>query len=360
MSVKDRQEAHKDALRRRQEEGYNRKDDSGLFKSIYKPETKKDLFWKCTEGEHSINILPYNAGDRDNFAKKGEETYCCEIWVHTNVGANKDSYICMKRTFKQQCAECDFQDEMRQDPNCSDEEVKKLSPSRRVIYNIELCDSDASKGKVMLFEASHWLFEKNLLEASKKRKGGGYIYFADRKDGKIVGFKRTGMGPTNTSFTPFSFEDREEPPSKELLSKVYCLDELLHYPEYEEVYAARYGKEKAKQSKVEEEDGGGGESDPDVGDGVLELGEEECPIGKEFGRDNAAYEDCTECQNFDPCADKYKELEEEEEARIAAEEEARIAAEKEKEKKKPLSREEIMRQRAKKTKETPPTSRRSK
>ena len=246
--LEERMRKAKEAIRRRQEEGYNRKDDSGMFKTIYKPEIRREHFFKCTEGEHSGDFIPYIAGKFDPFTKEGEETYCCDLWVHTNVGPNRDSYICLERNYKKPCSECDYLAELRSLPPSEQdaEKIKSISPTRRVIYNFHCLDTSQTAAMgVLLFEVSHFLFEKVLQESAKK-KGGLKIYFADpTEEGKTVTFVRKGMGLLNTSFVPFTFEDRGKPISESILKQARCIDELLHIPTYEEVYEARFGRTKS-------------------------------------------------------------------------------------------------------------------
>lgn len=346
MSLRDREESYKEAIKRRQEMSFNKKDDTGMFKSIYKPEIKKELFFKCTEGDHAINIIPYRAGANDPSVPEGTITYCCDIYVHNGVGPNKDNYICMKRTYaKGDCPVCDYQEELRSDPSHDEAMVKKLSASRRVIYNIQCLDTPQMEAKgALIFEVSHFLFEKILLETANKKRGGGSVTFAsDDEEGKIINFTRKGLGQTNTSYHPFSFDDRGPLP-KELLKQARPLDELLHIPEYDEVYEALFGKTKVspesrERAQVHEEkaDVEGNFVDP-----------YECPAGFVFGTDNGAYDECAECVNLENCTDEFDKI-------IAAEEEAKKAEEEAKKKaeEEAKARREAARQRVQRGKEEP-------
>jgi len=53
---------------------------------IFKDEEAKKRIWKCGEGKHIIDILPYEAGKFDPSASKGEIQYVYEYYFHTGLG----------------------------------------------------------------------------------------------------------------------------------------------------------------------------------------------------------------------------------------------------------------------------------
>lgn len=243
MKPSERRKQMKEEMAKRVEESYNSKESSGKFKSILNKEAMGSIkVWKCTEDEHFINIIPYVAGKRNPNVKEGKWAYNLDIYVHRKVGMNEDSYICLQRSYGKDCPICEEQARLRKTEDYDEAYAKSLNPTRRVLYNIECLDSEKeTRVGIQLFEVSHWLFEKELAEISKKPKGGGFVLFSDPDEGKTLCFRKKGNGPTNTEYKGFQFTDRDEPISDDIIDAALCLDAIIHIPTYEEVKKAFFG-----------------------------------------------------------------------------------------------------------------------
>jgi hypothetical protein len=236
----------KEALLRRTQESHSRRDDTGMYGDIFL-DIEGLQKWKCSPSTHLIDIIPYQAGDKDPNTKPGEWTYLLDIWVHGNVGPNQDSYICLARSFKQPCPICEYREQLRLQEDYDEEEVKSLYPIRRVAYNI-ICYDDVkeeSKG-VQIFLVSHFHMEKKLMAIAKLPSrggsGGGYVPFSDPDDGKSIQFERKG-GRDNTEYLGHQFVPREGYTiSDEVLKSAYQLDQIIHIPSYNEVHEAFFGR----------------------------------------------------------------------------------------------------------------------
>jgi hypothetical protein len=322
--MKDRK-SWKDKLAGKQEQSYKDRNDSGRFKPIFLGFPENIKFWKCNEGEHTIDIVPYEAGPNDPKNKKGEPTYKLDIFVHNKVGANEDSYVCMNRTYGKPCPICEHKLALSKKDDFDEAEVKELNPKRRVIYNVWVHDSTNSEAMgIQLMNMSHFLFEKELLEASKKPKGGGFIHFAnyDKDSGKNITFDRKGSGAMNTKFSPFHFFDREEDIPDEILEKALSLDQYLHIPTYEEVYASFHSTTMEEEVPVEEEEYEETEKEDvtEEEDPVearkkareerlkKQASEDPCPQGHVFGVDVDKFDECEPCKKWDECNEKSGEL----------------------------------------------------
>lgn len=312
MDAKTRRKLAKEEMRKRQDESYKKKDDSGRFKTIFNDKFPADKKFKCGEGEHSLDFIPFVAGSNNPNVKEGKLTYILDVWVHNKVGINEDSYICMNKTFAKPCSICNYQAELIKREE-DDDIVKALNPTRRGIYNIWCHDNPKEEAKgVQIWDVSHWLFESNVIEQAKLKKGGGYIYYTDIDDGKVVSFRRTGSGATNTKFVAITFEDREETLPDEIVMGVYNLDELLHIPTFEEVETAFFGKAKGEKEKKSErkEEPIPPEQTSEEGDVPEELGEPVCPSDYVFGVDFGDYDECDDCEVRKDCRAKKRELKE--------------------------------------------------
>ncbi|MFA5397862.1 MAG: hypothetical protein WC346_17765 [Methanogenium sp.] len=344
----------KEALAQRQKESNERKDDSGMFKSIFKSTLPRDKQWQASEDEHEINIIPYLAGKNNPNVKEGEPVYNLELFVHRQIGPANDNYICLSKSYGKACPVCDLREKLIKE-DCEDEELlRSLKPSKRVIYNIVCLDSpkDIKKG-VQVFETSQYLFEKPLIEQATLPKKGGFVPFSDPDEGTKVYFKKKGKG-LKTEFTSFQFPAREEEEEKvtdELLSAAFCIENYLHIPTYDEVAkslnaegaekeegeeqpedvsdpedlssgeegeeSSEEGSEEGEESSEEEggeeekEEGEEGEEGSEEGEekgGEEESSEEgECPVGAIFAVDFDRYENCDDCDLRDECRAKNDE-----------------------------------------------------
>lgn len=322
MDAKARRKQIREQMQKRHDEAYKRKDDSGKFKTIFAA-LALDKIFKCGEGDHSLDFIPYVAGPNDPHTAEGEWTYNLDVFVHRKIGVNEDDYLCLNLNYGLPCPICEYQAKLQKQDDYDEDEVKALRPTRRVIYNVWCHDNDKEERRgVLLFNSSQYRFSSPLTEQSKKKKGGGYVYFADPDDGKIVSFRRIGMGPRNTQFVAFTFEDREGAIPDDILNQAVCLDKLLHIPTYDEIEKAFFGGEKGKEDSEEstseddvpEPEDLEGEETKETEETEEESKEDECPSGYEFGVDFSAYDECDDCDVRKECRAKKKEAPKEKEA----------------------------------------------
>ena len=347
MAARDRKKM-KEALLKRQQESHDRRKDSGKFKSFFRDDLEKVNFWKCSDKEHTIDIIPYIAGGNDPHNAKGDLCYVLDLFIHGGVGVNEDAYICLARSFNKPCPICDHQKKLKEE-GADEDSIIKINPTRRTVYNIVCYDDDKELEKgIQIWTVAHRYMEKLLTPLGKKR-GGGRILFVDPDEGKSISFERSGMGMMNTDYIGHKFEDRDYTISDKLLDAAHCLDDLIHIPTTEEVYLAYWGEkgeEEAEEESVEEAEEEVDEKEVEqdeveekeeevekvkvkkkepAKDSIaakrerrkIEKGKKEstgpkCPGGGEFGVDlDKLGENCDNCPIWDDCAKRSDELEEE-------------------------------------------------
>jgi hypothetical protein len=222
-------------------------------------------FFSPTEGKHRINIIPYTIKSKNHplvkrgEAEIGEQDYIMDFYVHRGVGPSEKSVLCLKNTYGKPCPICEYAASLRK--KGKEEEAKALKPSRRAAYNIE---DLKEPGKLKVFETSHYLFEKELIEEARDDEEGGFIDFADPEEGMEIKFRASKTTKGNMEFTEFksfAFEDRDEPISKELLDAAISFDELLTVPTYEEVEKILYGDDEEEDSNEDDEEEDSNEDD---------------------------------------------------------------------------------------------------
>ena len=133
--------------------------------------------WKVSEAEHLLDIIPYLCGDQDPRFDPDTPTYFLDLWIHQRIGVTEDSYVCPASNFKgQPCPICEHLAKMRASGNFTDDELRALTPSRRVLYNIVCYDTPKEEEKgVQVWEASYHLTENELIDLARNRRGKGYL-----------------------------------------------------------------------------------------------------------------------------------------------------------------------------------------
>lgn len=311
--------------------------------------------WKCDNGRHDIDIIPYVAGKHDPQVKEGEYTYVLEVFVHNKVGAEEDkTFICLHKTYGKPCPICEYRKRLIEEEADEDLiESLKVSKYPRSLYNI-LCHDDPRKSKeIVIFNTSHFLFEKQLVEMAQstpRQIEEGYdpiIDFADPEDGYGISFTREGEG-RNTRITGIRFNKRKKAISEKILERAYVLDEIIHIPTYDEVYEAFWGQSREDKERDEEEEDerrpsrkssrsrdespkrGSRRRDEEDEPEEDEDGEDdsylnknpkkgkkkkenECPADGVFGQDHETLDACEECDVWAACLAASEEMSDESE-----------------------------------------------
>ena len=234
------------ALLKRTEEAHQRINEYGKFGRFYTARGEKPLkAWKCKEGEHIIDIIPFLAGPMHHQVREGEPTYLLDIWVHQKVGMDENDCVCLARNYNEPCPICEYINAQRLKTDLTEETeaaLKALNPKRRCLYNIVCYDSTREEDRgVQLWEVAHFLFEKKILSVARNPRGGGFVPFSSPDNGKSVYFEREGSGITNTQYLGHKFIERQAAIADETLEQAYILDELIIKLSYEELKEALLG-----------------------------------------------------------------------------------------------------------------------
>lgn len=279
-------------------------------------------FYKPKEGVNKLNIIPYEIKDELHPLVKagkrevGDLSYVMDIWVHQRVGPGEAAVICPSKNYGKACPICEAQDDCYKKGD--EEGAKAFKASRRVYYNVEdVVDPDEG---VQVFDVSHFMFEKELIGAAK-RKGeeGAIVRFADPdvKIGKVIkcyGEKEKSGGFEVMKFKDFEFVDRKLDSVEGLMDDTVSFDSLLTLHTYDELIEIMTGVDSDKDApkKVSHDD----EAVPKSRKREPELEEEEkpkkkqvkeddeptCPQGHKFGKDNDKFPECEECDVWKSCA----------------------------------------------------------
>jgi hypothetical protein len=257
MSFRTRMKNKKDSLKSR----HNTPSKSNAFPTIFnKSKIPEGVnFFICREGQHIVDILPWEAGPdmplddtgASPITEEGELDYVLDLFVHQNVGPMNQPYVCPWENFRQPCPICEYIKANR----LPKEEWSKLRAKRRSIYLIwNRTTAEEEKKGVQIFDSAHFFMEEKLDEIARLPRGGGYITFSDPDEGKSVCWTRKGAGKENTSYLGHKFIDRESKIPDRILDATFALDQVINmHPSYEEIDEAFNGAP-AKKKKSEDED----------------------------------------------------------------------------------------------------------
>jgi len=209
--------------------------------------------WKCGEGKHKIDILPFTVGKKHPTLPSGSAAYKLDLFSHYGVGVNNDTYICMNKMFKKFCSICEHKSELQQSGDADADQIKKLKPSHNTLYNIICYDTPEEERKgVQVWMVNNWFMESKLM-AIAEDESGEPIQFPDPDDGKRITFTRKGTGKANTQYLGHKLVDRDYKISDKLLNSTFTLDEIIVIPKEEDVEQAFFGA-KREGNKVEKDE----------------------------------------------------------------------------------------------------------
>ena len=356
MGVKDKKKRNS-SLAKRASLSYSSKDRGGGGSRVinWKDACGDVKFYQPAEGKNAINIIPFEIKSKKHPLVKqgqmeiGELDYCFDIWTHRNIGPSESSVICLKRNYGKACPVCEESEKMKKQGK--EKEAAALTAKRRAFYNVE--DVRKKPGELQVFEVSHYLFEKELIDEARNEEEGddGFVDFADPKTGSVVKFrcsKSSQGGYEFNEFKSFTFAEREDAIDDDLLASAISFDEHLNVLTYEEVQAILYGSDEEEESEEDEEgstrkkqsakkpskktddDDDEDEEDEDrskksakksakkKSDEDEDEDEEEekqtkkssgkgkCPHGHSYGEDTDDYPDCEDCEVWVKCSGKKK------------------------------------------------------
>jgi len=276
----------------------------------------------------------------------GKPVYVLDIQVHTNVGPNDAQFICLARKYGKPCPICEHQAELKKEPDYDNDMIKSLYPKRRNVYNVFVYDNKEEEDKgVQIFEVAHFFMESKLTPLAMDARTKALIPYAHYEKGKTIQFEVTKKAYKvgektiqGSDFGGHKFLDRNgysllDPydDGTTILDDAFTLDELIHIPEYDEVYKAYWSGIRDLPERQEEPSVGRRSrraveqpaakeevttvakrrratptAEPEVDKIAGAVG---CPSGGKFGEDiDKMGEDCNKCEVYDSCALKAEEL----------------------------------------------------
>jgi hypothetical protein len=316
-----------DSCNRQAKRSYDHKDD-GMGSRLFKLPPGVTIFKWEKEKKYKHLIVAWHAGKNHPLVKSGEFNegdwvYSVEFQVHKGLGVDeKGVSICLKNTFGKKCPVCEYINEMAE--KGKKEIADKIKPKKQVGYIIY--DVKEGEEKFYILSQPHFCFEKGMIEAARTAADDdeGLVDFAYRNDkGAIIKYMVKEGSFMNRKFltladgTSFKEISKEDELPVKFLSKVFCLDDCLNIPTYEEAQKMLYADddddddddeseqenededEKPKTSRKNDDD-----DEPRPKKKKGESVENECPCGHRFGVDidkPGCEDDCDSCKLYVKC-----------------------------------------------------------
>ena len=235
----------------RYQQQFSSKDDGGAKSDVIDWNKAGKVIWfkPNNKGQNKFNIIPFEIKSPNHPAvvsglmKVGDWDYVLDVWVHRNIGPSEATMLCLKKTYGKKCAHCDAQAALYEEGK--EEEAKRIKATRRCYYNVQPWTTSGMADHCEIFNVSHYLFTKELMEeANACADGTGVVEFANIDDGKLIecrGAEESSGAQKCTKFKSFKFHDRREEIPDEVLASAISMDDFLKVPTLAEQAAALYG-----------------------------------------------------------------------------------------------------------------------
>ena len=239
------------------------------------------------EGENKIRIIqPLEVDDLGYYGR--------EVHFHRGVGPMDHYYICLRRMRSQRCFICELQTSELWDED--PELAKTFYPDTRVLMWVLNLNSD-DPDEPLLWSCAKSLAE-SILGQSHKKETEVYTDVSHPTEGVPVFFDRKGKG-LKTKYQNVQLGEEQTELEESLLDEIDYFDNLIIWPEYDQVKAAYYGDE-VEEDETSEHD--------DIPESV-ESSEEDQPDEDCFQKKFDEYEECDDCKWRDDCKPKKQKKE---------------------------------------------------
>jgi len=185
-----------------------------------------------------MGITQFKSQVNDNFIrimppKDPKAFWAREIHVHTDIGANRATYVCLNKMFGKPCPVCEYIDNLKQD-GADPETLKPLYAKKRfLMFVIDVRDDSTIAKGLRWYDAPPKLVSE-IIGRSKDKRSRAIIDVCDPKEGRDIEFVRKGQG-LKTDYIGIDLKATEEVPP-DWYENVPTFDEVLIIPTYDQVH----------------------------------------------------------------------------------------------------------------------------
>lgn len=214
------------------------RESTGFTKTVLKMPPGVALY-KMKLGKAKLDVIPYVAGAGNPDAQPGFLTWKRTLWVHRNIGPNRDLVLCPAKMLNKPCPVCEeYNRQMRTNPD--DEAYKAIQEYKPKEWDLmQVRDRADPAKKIQFMCTSYHRFSNEIAEAvsagSPEQKFGNFWH---PKGGQILnvsfGEKAMGRGRPFLLATRIDFTPRPDVPDV-VIDKGHKLDGLLIFYKYEKL-----------------------------------------------------------------------------------------------------------------------------
>lgn len=274
-----------------------------------------------------IDIIPYEVTDKNHMDKIDVDTiwYKKPFKIHRDIGVENETVVC-PTTFGKPCPICEYQAELREDPETKEDTLKALNVKYRDLYVVKVRSYDGKKKfdkkEFHLFDFSTHLFQKIFTNQLKKKEAFKTFFLPDSGKSLEITFDKKSFGEGNPFpiATRVDFVDRKKQYDEDILDEVPNLDKVLTILSYEDLETKFHKddvdtssekpkkdkkKKDKKKSKLEENTSSGSTKKDKK---KKKVSKDECPYDHRFGKDCDKFDDCADCAIWNECKVEKKAL----------------------------------------------------
>lgn len=184
-----------------------------------------------------LGITQFKSQVNDNFIrimppKDPKAFWAREVYIHTNVGANRATFICLNKMFGKSCPVCEYIEQLKAG-GADPETLKPLYAKKRfIMFVVDVRDDSTIVKGLRWYDAPPKLVGE-IIGRSKDKRSKEVIDVCDPKEGRDIEFVRKGQG-LKTDYTGIDLKVTAEVPP-DWYENVPTFDEILVIPTYEQV-----------------------------------------------------------------------------------------------------------------------------
>jgi len=198
---------------------------------------RTSFFYVQTQVLERLGITAFKSQMNDNFIrimppKDPKMFWAREVYIHSEIGANRATFLCMNKMFGKPCPVCEYVEQLKTQ-NLNPEAIKPLYARKRFlmfVYDVR-DDSTIAKG-LRWYDAPGKLVSEIILK-SKDKRTKAVVDVCDPLEGRDIEFVRKGQG-LKTDYAGIDLKITETVPA-DWYENVPTFDEVLIIPTYEQV-----------------------------------------------------------------------------------------------------------------------------
>lgn len=198
---------------------------------------RTSFFYVQTQVLERLGITAFKSQVNDNFIrvmppKDPRAFWAREVYIHSEIGANRATFLCMNKMFGKPCPVCEYVEQLKAQ-NLNPEAIKPLYARKRYlmfVYDVR-DDSTIAKG-LRWYDAPGKLVSEIILK-SKDKRTKAVVDVCDPVEGRDIEFIRKGQG-LKTDYAGIDLKITETVPA-DWYENVPTFDEVLIIPTYEQV-----------------------------------------------------------------------------------------------------------------------------